>query len=1059
MPYRATDSLVSPPRVSRAFLSGIMFVLCALLLRSVAAQENTTDYSDQLPAALDRTVDYLTEIQPLLKKSCYSCHGQEKQEGGLRLDVRKHALQGSDQGAVMIPGKAGSSSLLVLVAGLDEDRGRMPPDGEGTPLAREQIALLRSWVDQGATWPDGVDDVAASDHWAFQPLVRPALPPVRHDDWVRNPIDRFVLARLEKEGLRPSPVANRSTLIRRLSIDLLGLLPSPEQVQKFLADERPDAYEQLIEELLQSRHYGERWGRHWLDLARYADSDGYEKDRVRPHAWRYRNWVIEALNEDMPFDQFSISQIAGDMVSEAGMDARVASGFHRNTLHNTEGGTDQEEDRVKKTVDRINTFGTIWMGLTIGCAQCHSHKYDPISQREYYSMYAFFNNINETDIGAPTSAEQTRYEKARQAFDAEHMKFTVPLAEYEKNGLATAQQAWEPGARATALEWQTLQPSSARSAHGAELAVQPDSSILAGGTNQKSDTYTIEAPLPGGNLRAIRLEVLPHDSLPVKGPGRAANGNFVLTTVTVSTSPLEGDGEPQAISLKRAFADFSQESWAVGQTINDKPEDGWAVSPQFGKRHVAVFELAEPVITEGGLKVTVTLHQQYETGEAHNLGYFRLSATASQADLALEGLDSGVVKALGKAPGDRDETEAKLIADYFRSVDPEYKRLQAALTAHAAKAPKPSETKAQAVVEGDPRQAHVHVRGDFLTKGVAVDAETIAILPPIRGRVGEMDQGPDRLDLAHWLFAVENPLTPRVTVNRVWYRYFGRGIVNSIDDFGSQGDSPSHPDLLDWLAVEFQYGGWRLKHIHRLITTSAVYRQSSAFREELSEQDPLNILLARQSRRRVEAEVIRDLALDASNLLSQKIGGPSVRPPQPNEYSSLTYAGSAKWSTSGGEDRYRRGIYTFFQRTSPYPMLMTFDAPDSNVCVALRQTSNTPLQALTIWNDPVFVECAQALGRRIMAENPAGDDPLQTITRRVHFALLVCLSRPATPQEQEALVGYYLDQQKLLAARPEAAQQIVGSLPVSDGTEMAELAAWVVLGRVVLNLDEFISRE
>jgi hypothetical protein len=1035
------------------------FLLLALLLPLVAAQEETTDYSDQLPAALDRTVDYLTEVQPLLKKSCYSCHGQEKQEGGLRLDVRKHALQGSDQGAVIIPGKAGSSSLLVLVAGLDEERGRMPPEGEGTPLPKEQVALLRSWVDQGATWPEGIDEVAASDHWAFQPLVRPALPPVKHDRWVRNPIDRFVLARLEKEHVRPSPVANRSTLIRRLSIDLLGLLPSPQQVEKFLADERPDAFEQLVEELLQSRHYGERWGRHWLDLARYADSDGYEKDRVRPHAWRYRNWVIEALNEDMPFDQFSISQIAGDMVSEAGIDSRVASGFHRNTLHNTEGGTDQEEDRVKKTVDRINTFGTIWMGLTIGCAQCHSHKYDPISQREYYSMYAFFNNINETDIGAPTSAELARYEQARQGFDAEHVRFTAPLAEYEKNGLASAQQAWEPGARATALEWQTLEPSSVKSAHGAELAVQPDHSILAGGTNQKSDTYTIEATLAGGSLRAIRLEVLPHDSLPMKGPGRAANGNFVLTTVTLSTSPLEGDGEPRATSLKRAFADFSQENWAVGQTINDKPEDGWAVSPQFGKRHVAVFELAEPVMIDGGLKLTVTLHQQYETGEAHNLGHFRLSATASPAELALEGLDSGIVAALGKASGDRDQAEAKLIADHFRTIDPEYKRLQAAVTDHAAKAPKPSETKAQAVVEGDRRQAHLHVRGDFLTRGVAVDAETIAILPPIRARASEADQRPDRLDLANWLFTSENPLTPRVTVNRIWYRYFGRGIVNSIDDFGSQGDRPSHPELLDWLAAEFQQSGWRLKHIHRLITTSAVYRQSSAFRKELTEDDPLNILLARQSRRRVEAEVIRDLALDASDLLSQKIGGPSVRPPQPNEYSSLTYAGSAKWSTSGGEDRYRRGLYTFFQRTSPYPMLITFDAPDSNVCVARRQTSNTPLQALTIWNGPVFVECAQALGRRIMAEETAGEDIQETIARRVQYAMLVCLSRQATPQEQEALVEYYQDQHKLLSARPEAAKQIVGSLPITDGTETAELAAWVVLGRVVLNLDEFISRE
>ena len=1036
-------------------LGGAVFLMPALLLVPLAAEQQEKDISDQLPAALDRTVDYLKEIKPLLRKSCYSCHGQEKQEGGLRLDVRKHALQGGDEGPVVIPGKASASSLLVLVAGLDEDRGRMPPEGEGTPLTEDQVALLRSWVDQGASWPEGVDEVAASDHWAFQPLGRPALPEVKDDDWVRTPIDRFVLARLEKEGLRPSPAASRSTLIRRLSIDLLGLLPSPEQVEDFLADTRPDAYERLVEEVLQSRHYGERWGRHWLDLARYADSDGYEKDRVRPFAWRYRNWVIEALNKDMPFDQFSINQIAGDMVPEAGINSRVASGFHRNTLHNTEGGTDQEEDRVKKTVDRINTFGTIWMGLTIGCAQCHSHKYDPISQREYYSMYAFFNNINETDIGAPTPAEQASYEKARQAFDLEHVKFTVPLAEYEKNVLPAAQQAWEPAALASALEWQALQPGLARSAHGAELAVEQDHSILVTGTNEKSDTYTIEATLAGGSLRAIRLEVLPHDSLPAKGPGRAENGNFVLTTLTVSTRPLEGEEEPQVLGLKRAFADFSQQSWAVEQAINDKPEDGWAVSPQFGKRHVAVFELAEPVTIDGELKLTVTLHQQYETGAAHNLGHFRLSTTGSPAKLALEGLDSSIVVALGKTAGDRDEAEGKLIADYFRSIDPEYKRLQAAVTEHAAKGPKPSETKAQAVVEGDQRQASVHLRGNFLTKGVAVGAETIAVLPPIKSG----DQQANRLDLANWLFSDENPLTGRVTVNRVWYRYFGRGLVDSIDDLGSQGERPSHPDLLDWLAVEFQQGGWRMKPIHRLIVTSAVYRQSSAFRNDLTQVDPLNVLLARQTRTRVEAEVIRDMALDASDLLSQKIGGPSVRPPQPNEYSSLTYAGSAKWNTSGGEDRYRRGLYTFFQRTSPYPMLMTFDAPDSNTCLARRQTSNTPLQALTIWNDPVFVECAQALGRRIMGEQKAGGNEGETVVRRVEYALLVSLSRRATPEELEALVEYYQQQRELLAEKPEAAKQIAGPLPVVDGTDMAELAAWVVLGRVILNLDEFISRE
>ena len=1044
----------------RRLISMAVLVFCVSALGRLAADENDpVDFSGSLPPALDRPVDYLTEVKPLLRKSCYSCHGQEKQEAGLRLDVRKHAMQGSDEGAVIVPGKAGSSLLLSLVAGLDEDRGLMPPEGEGTPLTEDQVALLRSWVDQGAHWPEGIDEVAASEHWAFQPLDRPQLPSVKNDAWVRNPIDRFILARLEKDRLQPSLAADRSTLIRRLYIDLLGLLPSPEQVEFFLVDERPDGYERLVEQVLQSRHYGERWGRHWLDLARYADSDGYEKDRPRPHAWRYRQWVIKALNEDMPFDQFSTRQIAGDMLAEAGIESRVASGFHRNTLHNTEGGTDQEEDRVKKTVDRVNTFGTIWLGLTIGCAQCHSHKYDPISQREYYSMYAFFNNINETDISAPTRGEQEVYDEARQAFDGEHVKYSAPLAAYEKNSLSAAQATWELTALATSLQWQPLQQVVATSAHAAELVVQPDHSILAAGANVKSDTYTIESPLVGGSLRAIRLEVLPHDSLPMKGPGRAANGNFVLTTVTATATPLEGDGETRAITLKRVFADFSQKDWAVEQSINDKPDDGWAVSPEFGKRHVAVFELAEPVVIEGGLKLTVTLEHRYESGEPHNLGHFRLSTTASSAPLSAEGLSAQIAAALHKTAADRNAAEGKLVADHFRTIDPEYKRLQAAVSEHAAKAPKPSGTKAQAVVEGDRRQANVHVRGDFLNKGIAVSVETLAILPPLVPRGDDKDRLPDRLDLGNWLFAPENPITARVSVNRIWYRYFGRGIVKTIDDFGSQGETPSHPDLLDWLAVEFRESGWSLKHVHRLIVTSSVYRQSSAFREQLTEVDPTNILLARQSRRRVEAEVIRDLALHASNLLSEKIGGPSVRPPQPTEYSSLTYANSAKWETSGGEDKYRRGLYTFFQRTSPYPMLVTFDAPDSTACVAVRQTSNTPLQALTIWNDPVFVECAQALGRRIMAENPAGNDVEQTEKNRIRYAVLVCLSRRPTPQEQQALMEYYQGQRRLLAENPEAATKIIGSLPVAEGSELPELAAWVVVSRVILNLDEFINKE
>jgi hypothetical protein len=1041
-------------------LSGLALLLSLLAGWSLQAQDEPLfDITDQLPPALERTVDYVKDIKPLLRKSCYSCHGEEEQEAGLRLDVRKRALQGGDQGAVIVPGKAGQSLLMLLVAGLNEERGQMPPEGEGTPLDKDQIALLRSWIDQGAKWPDDVDAVASSSHWSFQPLKRPAVPEVKQASWPRTPLDNFILARLEREGIEPSPVADRATLIRRLSIDLLGLLPSPSQVEQFLADQRPDAYEQLVEELLRSKHYGERWARHWLDLARYADSDGYEKDRARPHAWRYRHWVINALNDDMPFDQFSTWQLAGDMLPETSIAMRVASGFHRNTLHNTEGGTDQEEDRVKKTVDRLNTFGSIWLGLTVGCAQCHTHKYDPITQREYYSLYAFFNNINEADVAAPTVDEQKQFEVAKAAFDEAQLKLTGPLQDYETNELAAAQVSWEPTALQTVLQWESLKPLLATSLHGAELAVGDDLAVLVSGANEKSDIYTVQGTITSAVLRAIRLEVLPHDSLPTKGPGRAANGNFVLTTVRLAARPAESEEEFKPLPLKGVLADFSQQEWAAALAINENPADGWAVSPQFGKRHLLVLELAEPLAAETGLELQIQLEQQYETGEAHNIGHFRLSTTSGTAPLTLDGLPPAVATGLGTPAEQRNEEQKQAITSYFRQQDSRYLELKKVVDEHAAKAPKPSATKAQSVAEGDRRQAHVHVRGDFLSPGIEVNAETVSVLPDLKPRSDDPEHRPDRLDLASWLFQAENPLTARVTANRIWYRHFGRGIVATIDDFGDQGELPSHPGLLDWLAVELQDNAWSIKQLHRLIVSSATYRQQSAYRTELIARDPDNTLLARQNRLRVEAEVVRDLALDASGLLSRRLGGPSVRPPQPTGHSSLTYANSAKWETSGGEDRYRRGLYTFFQRTSPYPMLMTFDAPDSNVCAAQRQVSNTPLQALTIWNDPVFVECAQALGRRLLAEVPASEEVAQTSARRARHAMMLCLSRPVTPGEQQIVVDCYQLQKQFLQENPEAVGKICGSLPIAEGVDQLELASWVAVGRVLLNLDEFIYRQ
>jgi hypothetical protein len=813
------------------------------------------------PAAAER-VDFQRDIQPILTRACLSCHGGPKHKGGLRLDSGPNLLKGGNSGAVVKPGDAAHSRLFQLVAGLDPDL-KMPPKGDR--LSTAEINRLRAWIDQGASWPKAlVLTTGASEsprtHWAYQPIRHPAVPAVTHPEWVRNPIDAFVLARLEKEKITPSEEADRVPLIRRLSLDLLGLPPTPSEVDAFLHDARPDAYERLVDRLLASPHYGERWGRHWLDLARYADSDGFEKDTGRPYAWRYRSWVIDALNRDLPFDEFTIEQLAGDLLPHATLDQKIATGFHRNTLTNREGGVDQEQFRVEQVVDRVNTTAKVFLGTTLGCAQCHDHKYDPFSQREYFQMFAFFNSDVEVDLPAPLEAEKEAYACKKAAFDRKTAQLRAAVADYEKNQLPASQQKWE---------------------------------------------------------------------------------------------------------------------------------------------------------------------------ETLKLG-------------ALRALPPNLVAMLLIEPAKRTAAQQRELSNYYAKVDSKLAQLKKALTAHQKAAPTLS--KAQTLALGPTRPTRVLVRGDFLRPGAAVEPGTPAVLPPLQGA------GPKtRLDLARWLVGPANPLTARVITNWIWQHYFGRGLVATLEDFGTQGEKPSHPELLDYLASELVRQHWSLKAIHRLIVTSATYRQSSHERPELAARDPLNILLARQSRQRVEAEVVRDLALACSGLLTRTIGGPSVRPPQPAGISDLTYAGSARWVESTGPDRYRRGLYTWFQRTSPYPMLMTFDAPDSNVCVVRRERSNTPLQALTLLNDTVFVESAQALGRRIVAEQPGGPPA------RLRYAFRLCLAREPSRAEVDRLEQLFEELLQTCQARPEEAAKLAGK--EAAGKNVAETAAWVALARAIMNLDEFVTRE
>jgi hypothetical protein len=855
----------------------------AVLLVLALLPANSRGADSLLPPAAERTVDFAKDIQPLLQKNCYSCHGSEHQEGGLRLDQKKRALEGGDSGAEIVAGKSADSRLVRLLAGTDEDFGLMPPEGKGTRLSAEEIGLVRAWIDQGAAWPDDAALAAGTDHWSLQPVVRPPLPEVKRRDWPRGPVDIYILARLEREKIAPAPPAERTTLLRRLSLDLVGLPPTPDDVAEFMQDSRPDAVERVIDRLLASPHFGERWGRHWLDLARYADSDGYEKDRPRPFAFKYRDWVIRAINADLPFDRFTAEQLAGDLLPGAGPDERTASGLHRNTLHNTEGGADPEEDRIKKTIDRTNTLGAVWLGLTVGCAQCHSHKYDPLTQREYYQLFALFNSLEEKDLELPSQAQAAAL-AAAQAKHAEQLaKLQDAVKQYEAAALPAAQGKWEAS--------------------------------LAG--------------LPADKLAEMKV-----------------------------------------------------------------PADAAA----------AVLKPADQRSTE----------------------------------------------------------ETASILKHYRTLDAELIKLEKAVTDHKAKPPAlPEEAKVQAVAEvAQPRVTKILLRGDFLSPGDAVEPGTPAFLPALKPQGTKAT----RLDLAAWLADPANPLPARVAVNRYWHRLFGRGIVPTLDDFGKQGEQPSHPALLDWLASEFASRGWSQKVAIRTIVQSAAYQQSSTPRSELIDIDPENVLVARQSRRRAEAEVIRDLALSAAGVLTNSIGGPSVRPPQPAEYANVTYANSARWVESQGADKYRRGLYTFFQRTSPYPMLMTFDAPDSNECAAGRQTSNTPLQALTLWNDPAFVEAAQALGRRVVAEVPAQSDPTQhdpaqTVRRRGERAFLLALSRLPSDAELAEVASLYTATRDLAAQDPAAAQQLVGNPPLSSSADAAEMAGWVSVARALLNLDEFIVTE
>ena len=807
------------------------------------------------------------EVRPVLNAKCAACHNEKLRTSGLSFANRAGVLTGGNRGEAATPGSP-DDSLLIHAVRYDNDL-KMPPGGK---LAPKELAALARWIELGLPWPS--EKVSrkptgdAAKHWSFQPIKRPREPKVSDSSWARNPIDRFVLARLQKEGLTPSPEAEQATLARRVYIDLVGLLPTPEQVDAFVADDRPDAYERLVDEVLASPHYGERWGRHWLDIARYADSNGYNDDGPRK-IWMYREWVINALNRDLPFDEFVIEQLAGDLLANPTKEQIVATGFHRNTLLNLEGGVDFEQYRTEAVVDRVDTTGMAFLGLTLGCARCHDHKFDPVSQKEFYRFFAFFNSIDEL------SGEFN-----------------------DKEGRA---RAYEP-----VLEFGTPEDYARREGNQAQLDVM----------EEELERYK--------------------DQL------------------------IEKQSEWEASLSEEEIGELTPGQQAILQIATDE-------------RH----EVQHNVIRGA---------------------YFGQDAAYEERRKAI----AAVTKLKAEIPS----------------------------TLVMRELPKP-------------RPTHVLLGGEFLNKGVEVTSGTPAALPALPEQ-----ENYTRLDLARWLVDKKNPLTPRVTMNRIWQRYFGRGIVETENDFGTQGSLPTHPELLDWLASEFIDQGWSLKEMHRLIVTSATYRQSSEHRRDSAKKDPRNDLLSRQNRLRVESEIVRDLALSASGMLTPEIGGPSVFPAQPPDYMIRR-----TWKDSEGAARYRRGLYTYFWRLSPHPGLMVFDSPTALTITTKRNRSNTPLQALTLLNDVGFYEFAQGLAQRILDERPDASN-----AERVEHAFRLCLTRPPSETEKgriERLLAAQLDD---LKTNPDAAKELL-PLETTDGADIPATAAWTMVSGVLLNLDEFITRE
>lgn len=1127
-------------------------------------------------AAPAATINFSREIRPILSENCFFCHGpdEKKREADLRLDDEISAKRDNQGTTAIVPGHPEKSALIERINTTNED-DVMPPLKQHKTLTAAQKNLLKEWIQQGAKW---------GKHWSYETVVRPEVP--KGDATAVNPVDAFLRARLAKEGLKPAPEADAATLIRRVALDLTGLPPTLEELTRFMPKNgsslSASAYGAMADFYLNKPAYGEHWARMWLDLARYADSAGYPSDPGR-EIWGYRDWVIQAFNRNLPFDQFTIEQIGGDLLPNPTQDQLIATAFHRNTMTQNEGGTSDEEFRNAAVIDRVNTTLAVWMGTTMACAQCHSHKYDPISNKEYFEMYAFLNQSADADKKDESPLLQYYTPEMKQeekAIRAELASIEAKFVNPDPKWLAGL-PAWDAGF-ARDLGWSQPRPLSAAAASKSAVVIKDDGSVsVARGADR--DAYTLELPAGAGQVSALRLETLPVPNA----------GNFVITDIKAEVIPPPGAKAPQArfarielpgkgrmlqlaevqvfssqenialkgtakqssqytdaaakraidggtdgdyakgsvshtsgndentwwevdllamksidriavwnrtdgatgsrmegfrvallddkrqtvwssagnaapavkkefamngpvpVSFTTALADYEQNGFTAASILKpkDKTHQGWAVAGATGKPHTLTLLANSPVPVPPGAKLRVVISQNSEFKQ-HTLGSFRLSYTGDPRVQAVTSVPEAVVAALAQPRDKRTPAQQQAIVSYYvRNIAKESaadRKQKIALT-KKAETLKPLTVPVMKDLTGkDRRVTHIQLRGNWEALGDEVKEGVPAIFPPLPPQAPR-----NRLTLAQWLVNRGNPLTARVTVNRMWEDLFGTGIVRSSEDFGSQGDLPVHPELLDWLAAEFMESGWDMKHMLKLMVTSHAYRQSSASTPELNERDPDNRLLARGPRFRPTGELLRDQALAVSGLLSPVMFGKPVRPLRPNLGLNTAFGGANDWVTSEGADKHRRSVYTEVKRNSPYPSFSTFDAPNREVCTIRRGRTNTPLQAFVTLNDPVFIEANQGLARRVLREG-GKDTP-----SRLRYAFQLCLSREPTVRESATLAkllesstaAYHQDKD----GAAKMATDPIG--PAGKNADIAELAAWTVVANVVMNLDEFVMRK